>query len=211
LKRTNNPNINQAWYWNSIYKGDARQQYATQGTDLAKAKGHYIKPTARFGATLQEVNNGDVCLDIGCGVGVLTNLIKNTYPNCEVWGVDISDQAIRDNIKENPSITYHKQEIGNLNKVPSNHFDFVFSGETLEHLDHPEDLIKDACMALKPGGKLVITTPEGHNIPSEEHVYEFSHEDVEKLMKDNGFDNVRFIYLPKLEHLLVIMAVGVKK
>lgn len=211
MKQTNNPNINTKTYWNGIYGNEEkREQYAAQGTDLKLVRNNYIKPTARFQKALDNVKDGDRVLDIGCGVGVFTNLVKNTYPNNEVWGVDISNKAIEDNTKENPQITYKHHYIGKEPSFPTEYFDFVFSGEVLEHLDHPKDLFIDAYKALKPGGIFLLSTPNGDSIKSEEHVWEFTHDDVEDLYFSNGFTDVDFIYLPDLEHMLVIMAYGTK-
>lgn len=213
--KSNEENINTRQYWNYIY-GDAqhRAEYAAQGTclDGAAIVGNYlVKPTTRFNRAAEEIRSGERVLDIGCGVGVFTKLVKSLYPNCEIWGTDISDKAMKDNTLENPLINYRTNTIGNLKDIPLGYFDVVFSGETLEHLDDPNDLFKDAYKCLKPGGRFIVTTPNGSNVKSTEHVWEFTHDDVENLFFTNGFERVRFIYLPDMEHLFVIVAVGYKK
>lgn len=212
MKTTGNPNINTKVYWNTIYgTPQKRAQYAAQGTDVVRVENNFIQPTTRFAQALDLVKAGDRVLDIGCGVGVFTQLVKHTLPTCEVWGVDISSKAIEDNQREHTGIEYKQHYIGQSAKFPQKYFDFVFSGEVLEHLDHPEELFLDAHRALKPGGTFLLSTPNGDSIKSEEHVWEFSQDDVEKLFLDNGFEQVDFHYLPDMEHLLVIMASGVKK
>lgn len=211
MKRTDNLQINSRAYWNSVYGNqEKRDQYASQGTS-EPVNGQSGVQTTRFTTALDEVKSGDKVVDMGCGVGVFTKMVKGQYPDCEVWGTDISDQACTDNTLENPSIKYLHQYIGNQTELPDNYFDMVFSGETLEHLDDPNYLFKDAYRVLKTGGKFVLTTPNGSSIRSPEHTFEFTHEDVEQLYIDNGFKKPRFIYLPDMEHLLVIMAVGVKQ
>lgn len=197
--RRNNPiNINTQTLWNGIY-GD-RVKYVTEQTG----------ETMRFNRTLQEVKDGDKFLDIGCGVGVLTTMVKGTYPNCEVWGTDISDKAMHENTLENPQIKYLHQYVGNQDNLPDNYFDVVFSGEVLEHLDDPNDLFKDAKRVVKQGGKFIVTTPNDDAIRSDEHTWFYTHDDIEKLYKDNGFSRPRFVFLPNLEHTLVIYAIGRK-
>ncbi len=211
MKSTNNPNINSKTYWNNIYgTPEKRQEYASQGTSFADVAGNPIPPTQRFNRTLNEIKNGDTFLDIGCGVGVLTSMVKGYYPDCEVWGTDISDKAIEDNALTTPTIKYLHQYIGDQTELPDNYFDVVFSGEVLEHLDKPEDLFKDAYQVLKTRGKLIITTPLKNAIPSEEHLWEFDYPDIEKLFTDNGFSKPRFVNLPDMEHLMVIYAIGRK-
>lgn len=211
MKRTDNPNINTKIYWNNIYgTPDKREEYAVQGTSKVPfvTNNILIQPTKRFTTALEFIKDQDRVLDIGCGVGVFTSLVKRTYPRCEVWGTDISDKAIEDNKIEIPDICYIHQYIGDQDRLPSDYFDVVFSGEVLEHLDDPNDLFKDAQRVLKKGGKFILTTPDSNMIQSEEHTWEFIHEDIIKLYIDNGFDTPIFRQLPLPEGALVIFSVG---
>lgn len=208
MKRNNPQNINTKTYWNGIYGSEEKRQgYADTGTDQAV---HGMQTTKRFSRALQEVKADDRFLDIGCGVGVMTKLVKDSYPLSEVWGVDISDQAIEDNKKERSDITYQQGYIGDLKDIPTNYFNVVFSGETLEHLDEPSTLLSEAYAFLKEGGKLIITTPLQDAIQSPEHTWFFTQGDVEQLYLNAGFKRIEFVYLPDLEHLLVIFAIGYK-
>lgn len=210
MKRANEVNLNTKGYWDEVYKTpEKRRGYAAQGTDSTCSD--VGKQTYRFSRTLEEIKEGDRFLDIGCGVGVLTSLVKNTYPSCEVWGTDISQQAIEDNIREHPGIHYFAQLVGSQDKLNDEYFDVVFSGEVLEHLDNPADLIKDGYRVLKTGGKLIITTPLNDTITSPEHTWFFNQQDVEELFLNNGFNDITFVYLPEQEHLMVIYAIGVKQ
>ena len=146
MKRANSQNINFRSYWNDIYKDDvARTMYAAQGTDaghLHHPKGEIVaQKTARFTTALTNVKKGDKVLDIGCGVGVFTTLVKRTYPENEVWGIDISDAVIHANMHnpEHLGIKYFPGYIGDLD-LPKEYFDVIFCGETIEHLDDPNVL-----------------------------------------------------------------------
>lgn len=171
----------------------------------------FIKLTARFRRASDEVADGQRVVDMGCGVGAFTKLLYGMKPKCEIWGTDISAKAMFDNTNECPHIKYLEQTIGKQDLLPDDYFDVVFSGETLEHLDDPNDLFKDAHRVLKTGGKFVVTTPNKNWIVSPEHTWEFDHDDVKRLYEDNGFHRIRFVYLPGEEATLVIMAIGFKK
>ncbi len=211
MKKLLEDNINTRTYWNTVYGSlDKRSEYASQGATWTAVGEKNIAPTYRFTETLSRIDDGQKVLDIGCGVGVFTKMVKTTYPNCEVWGTDISDQACHDNTMEMPSITYLNRTVGDISDLPTD-FDIVFSGEVLEHIDDPSQLFKDAYSVLKPGGRFILTTPNGGAVVTPEHMHEFAHEDIEQLYIENGFDVPRFVYLPDMEHLLVIYAIGVKK
>lgn len=208
MKKISDINANTQHYWDNCYGNkEKRNAYASGGTHIDIEN---ISLSTRFIRALDEVEGGDKCLDIGCGVGVFTKMIKARFPNNEVWGTDISAQACKDNTFENPYIKYLCQVVGQQHDVPDNYFDFVFAGEILEHLDEPETLFNDAFRVLKEHGKFLVTTPYEDKIRSNEHVWTFNHEDVEKLFLQAGFKNVNFIYLPRGEHFLVIMATGIK-
>lgn len=215
MKSTKNPNINTKNYWNSIYGDDfSRATYASQGTDhnhIDTAHGPArSEKTSRFTTALSNVIRGERVLDIGCGVGVFTKLVKDTYPECDVFGTDISDQVIEANKKERSDITYSQGYIGRLDTFPPEYFDVIFCGETIEHLDDPQILFNEAFSLLKKGGRLIITTPREDRINSEEHVWFFEQEDVEELFIKAGFKKIKFEYLKDMEHLLIIFAVGTK-
>lgn len=192
-----NPNTNE--YWNSRYQGlKNRQEYEKE------------TGTTRFYRALEEIKPNDKVLDIGCGIGTFCSLVKGVIPDTEVWGIDISSEVIYENTLEMPDIKFSCTVVGELKDIPVDYFDFVFSGETLEHIDEPAQLFKDAHKVLKSGGRLLITTPDRNAISSTEHVWSYDHDDIKKLYLDNGFDRVRFIYLPNGEHMLIIMAIGRK-
>lgn len=205
MKRIKDLNPNSRRYWNNSYQTPEKR------ADYERATGGNYDTSQRLIKVLEYVQNGQKFLDLGCGTGLLCRMVKDAYPEAEVWGTDISSQAIEDNQAERSDITYHQGYVGLHDEiVPENHFDVVFSGEVLEHLDDPIDLLKDAYRALKPGGKLIITTPCENHIQSPEHVWEFTHEDVIDLYKQAGFEVPSFVYLHDLEHLLVIFAIGRK-
>lgn len=197
MKPTNNLQVNSRVYWNHIYTTPAKEV-------------EYWTDTARFPTALTYVKDGDSFLDLGCGVGVLCRMVAKQRKDCKIWGVDISDEVIEKNRSELPDVRWKQGYIGSLEFLPETYFDVVFCGETIEHLDDPAVLFADAYRALKPGGKLIITTPIEDHIDSPEHVWEFEKADIEKLYKDAGFGSVEFVDLPDTEYLVVFFAVGTK-
>lgn len=197
MQQTGNLQTNTKTYWNYIY------------TTPARAK-EYWGRTMRFFYAVNHVKEGDKFIDLGCGVGIPGRMIKEKKKNCEIWGVDISDEVIKSNKKDDPDIKYFQGYIGSLGFLPINHFDIVFCGETIEHLDTPSDLFGEAYSILKIGGKLIITTPIKDHIHSPEHIWEFNKEDIENLYKDAGFRKVEFEKLSDLEYTMVFFAVGIK-
>lgn len=197
MKRTNEDQINSKPYWNYIY------------TTPAKAV-DYWTPTRRFDKALELIKDGDKVIDIGCGVGVLTRMVQKFRKGCEVWGTDISDEVIHNNLVSDPETNYIVGYAGQQSNLPDNFFDVVFSGEVIEHLDMPEKLFQEAYRILKPGGRLIITCPISDRVRSPEHIWYFEKDDLIKFFKDAGFKTPEFIDLDGTEYLIVFFAVGGK-
>ena len=106
-------------------------------------------------------------LDIGCGHGWYPfRLIDKWNFNGHITCVDVSEHNIK--ILQNEIIKrdYSNKLSANLANAealpfPDNTFDTVYSTEALEHIESPENFFAEATRVLKPGGKLIITTPSG--------------------------------------------------
>ncbi len=161
-------NINTKRYWDEVYK---------QGIDPGVIKADEFK----FENIAHHIVDGMRVIDLGCGTGELCQVIKKLKPRCEVWGVDFSKEAILQAQEQGNDIIYGIDNVVNTS-LGSNSFNYVLSLETIEHLDRPEELIKEAARLLKTDGVFILTAPFGNHIPSKEHVWEFNYSDIENLL-----------------------------
>ena len=95
-------------------------------------------------------------------------------------------------------------------------FDCILLGEIIEHVAFPDQLLKSAAQNLKPGGTVVITTPNGNEfgqplptykqvtnlselIPRQfhwgDHLFLYTEEELKELLKDQGFEPIECIKL----------------
>lgn len=99
------------------------------------------------------------CLDLGCGDGFfLRNVIDMLGDGVTYYGGEYSEH--QRNIADMncaANISYVDLEDG-LN-FSDESFDFVYSGEVIEHLYNPDLMVREIFRILKSGGKCVITTP----------------------------------------------------
>jgi ubiquinone/menaquinone biosynthesis C-methylase UbiE len=94
-------------------------------------------------------------LDIASGEGYGTHALSRVA-KC-VMGVDIDAETV-----EHARAKYgHEYAVGSAEKIPieSARFDAAVSFETIEHIPKPEGFLKELSRILKPGGCLVISTP----------------------------------------------------
>lgn len=109
-------------YWD----GDRRINYGGYHYD-----GRWQKVAKKI-AVHYELKSGHKILDVGCGKGFLLYDLMQVVPGIEVYGIDISDYAIRnakEEIKDNLKVC-------NANSIPylDDHFDLVISINTLHNL-----------------------------------------------------------------------------
>lgn len=98
-------------------------------------------------------------LDVACGTGYGTHLLQEKGAKSAI-GVDCSPEAIRF-AKEHYKATNLEFRIGDALKlqVPEAGFDCVVSFETIEHVSDPDRFLEEAWAALKPSGRLIISSP----------------------------------------------------
>jgi SAM-dependent methyltransferase len=100
------------------------------------------------------VLKGAYILDVGCGLGLYIDRFR-AYSE-HVYGVDIDPDKVRQVRKRWPQVDESSAE--DL-PYPNGFFDVVFSNEVLEHVQDDRAGVAEACRVLKPGGHLVIYTP----------------------------------------------------
>jgi SAM-dependent methyltransferase len=103
---------------------------------------------------------GSVLLDAGCGRG-RTFLYRRRLPSVRVVGLDMSPYA-----RDNPNLDSQVQ--GNVEALPfpDASFDAVLGTHVAEHLAHPEAAFSEMARVLRPGGRLLLLTPNRrHYVP----------------------------------------------
>jgi len=103
-------------------------------------------------------------LDVGCGKGDFMSRMHRQ--GWVVEGLEVDAQAV----EYARSISGLAVHLGSLEtiKFPDNSFDAITSNHVIEHVHDPISLIQECLRVLKPGGRLVLATPNiesfGHRI-----------------------------------------------
>jgi 2-polyprenyl-3-methyl-5-hydroxy-6-metoxy-1,4-benzoquinol methylase len=114
-------------------------------------------------------------LDFGCGPGYMWEHIEAQTSSWQYTGLDFSPESVtaleqKANGKPQYAGAHHVTELPS--SLPANHFDVVLVVEVVEHLsdEHLESTLAEAARTLKPGGALVITTPNEENLDANTHL-----------------------------------------
>ena len=94
-------------------------------------------------------------LDLGCGTGWLTGVLSAFGP---ATGVELSDHAMRFARTRFPHAEFIAADVMNW-QWDGPPFDIVVSQEVIEHIPDQAGYLEVAASVLKPGGFLVLTTP----------------------------------------------------
>jgi 2-polyprenyl-3-methyl-5-hydroxy-6-metoxy-1,4-benzoquinol methylase len=139
-------------------------------------------------ALAKEFVQGKTVLDIACGEGYGSHLLAETA--LMVQGVDI-DESIIAKAKNKYTRKNLSFAAGSVEKIPFERasFDVVVSFETLEHIAAHDTMLAEIKRVLKPGGILLISTPDkksysdkpGYSNPF--HKRELSEEEFKLVLK----------------------------
>ena len=137
---------------------------------------------------LKHTKPGDYILDVGCGVGMLCNLLKDNGRN--PTGVDVSDEAVKQSSIFVPSVHFKKMYSERL-EFQDELFDVVCSTEVLEHLVDPEVALAELYRVCKKGGKLIVSVQIRDlldNKGKSKHLHNFDFYKLMFMFQDYGED-----------------------
>lgn len=80
-------------------------------------------------------------------------------------------------------------------KLPAERFDVVSAVEVLEHVDDDSSFVRNVASVLKPGGRFLMTTPNGdfRPVPYPDHKRHYKAKDLEALLRGH-FSEVKVTY-----------------
>lgn len=96
---------------------------------------------------------GELLVDVGCGTGNLWPYVRQRFARC--IGVD----AVRyEDLPDEIEFSRADLDAG-LAPLPDDCADVVAAVETIEHLENPRAFVRELARVAKPGGIVVVTTP----------------------------------------------------
>ncbi len=138
-----------------------------------------IDHETRYFFARKYITKGDRVLDAACGSGYGTAILAEATD--KITGVDVSEHAINFAKKnfQKESAEFLLADLSKKTPFADETFDRIVSFETIEHLPNPEGLLKEFQRILKPGGMLIVSTPDKNLVQkvdpnSKFHVHEFT-------------------------------------
>jgi SAM-dependent methyltransferase len=145
--------------------------------------------TARYRVLLDAMDAGAVrVLDIGCGDGTLTFMLGRKGER--IYGIDDSQLPLR--LAREQFRLRHAARPPHLSAAdarrlpfPNGTFDSVVLADVIEHIDAPEDVMREALRVLRSNGQILVTTPrrQGSAPAHEYHCREYTGEELAGLLR----------------------------
>ncbi len=134
-----------------------------------------------------------VTLDIGCNSGILHKELSKFDDN--IYGLDRKLENYKNRVVKGDAVSlpFRKKT-----------FDTIVAGELIEHLEDPKKFIEECDSALKPKGRLILSTPNRdswwnrilktyHNI---HHKSVMNEKEIRDLLKKTNFKTEKIAYMP---------------
>jgi ubiquinone/menaquinone biosynthesis C-methylase UbiE len=91
-------------------------------------------------------------LDVGCGKGRFARVLRERYPQGEIWGLDIALAMLK---CVPPAVRICAGSMTEL-PFPTGAFDAAYATESLEHAVDIPRAVAEICRVVRPGGRIVI-------------------------------------------------------
>lgn len=136
-------------------------------------------------------------LDIGCGRGDFLSFLPRHY---QKFGLEINSHAA--NIAKKQKIQIYNSDIKHT-KLPPNYFDCITLWHSLEHFDSPQDTLNKIFESLRPGGTVVMNTPNSQSLgfylgkknyfhlDSPRHLFIPNPKSLKKMLTQSGFHDIK--------------------
>jgi 2-polyprenyl-3-methyl-5-hydroxy-6-metoxy-1,4-benzoquinol methylase len=186
-------------YMNPMEKVSKTNEYYSKAknTHAPTIRESYLRTAESQVSLVRKYANGTNLLDIGCAQGFfLFGAAKAGYTT---KGIEIAQDAA----------AYARKEFGlDIEIKPfeelrfaENHFDVVTLWQVLEHVPYPLMMLKEVHRILKPGGVLVVSTPNIEAMPAKMlrkrwwdikrlHINQFTTRTLTDILQNTGFKNI---------------------
>ncbi len=135
-------------------------------------------------------------LDVGAGEGYFSRRLADLEYNVEACDFSASTFKCRD-------VPFTEADLNSRIPLPDNHFDCTVSIEVIEHLENHFQFMREIIRVTKPGGLIIITTPNILSFPSRLHFFLYGYTDcapypLDPTLKEYFLQHINPISLPEL-------------
>lgn len=134
-------------------------------------------------------SKGKTILEYGCAYGSGSQVLKDY--GLRVLATDISKIAVERAKKIHPDIVFKVHDMQKLFKTGKK-FDYAIACDVIEHLEKPEEGIKNVYQILKPGGVAILSTQNDfdYKVQDPTHISVKNWREWRTICEEAGFSKV---------------------
>jgi ubiquinone/menaquinone biosynthesis C-methylase UbiE len=148
----------------------------------------------------EHVRPGDHALDLGCGDGRFTGLLAAA--GAQPVGADVAEAALCRARATHPEIEFVLAPVSGALPLQDSAFDVVWASEVIEHVADTARWLSEVRRVLRPGGRLLLTTPnhprlailigglERYAEPLSDHLHLYTQKSLRRLLEAFHFDQI---------------------
>ncbi len=111
-------------------------------------------------------------VDLGCGTGNVTRILRSRWPDASIIGVDASPQMLAEARKAEAGIAWEQSDLAAWN--PTQKYELVFSNAALHWLDDHPGLLLRLARTIAGAGVLALQMPRNFSAPSHTLMHELA-------------------------------------
>ena len=131
--------------------------YETPGVPLRSGPDRARRQARMLARVLRDCAGPAVIIDVGCGDGSTLAVTAGENPGHRFVGIDWSSDALRH--AQALNLTVLRAGVNPHLPVADGAADVVIMSELIEHLVDPDGAVAEARRVLRPGGSLLLSTP----------------------------------------------------
>lgn len=128
-----------------------------------KFKAQRTQPAIDLAARLE--GEPSEIIDLGCGPGNSTRVLKNRFPNAHIIGADSSENMLQKARSENPDLDFILLDLNDDLSEYNGKFDMAFSNACFQWLSNHRELLPRVFGLLRSGGTLAAQIPMNFDEP----------------------------------------------
>lgn len=130
-------------------------------------------------------------LDIACGVGYGSRILRDARPDLTLTGVDLSETAIDYARERYASAGVEFLAADAMTFEPDRQVGTIVSLETIEHLPRPLEFIERLSAFLVPGGRFIASVPTTPSTDANpHHLHNFTERSFRRIFERLGYDEI---------------------
>ncbi len=111
------------------------------------------------------LNHPKYVLDVGCGPGNSTNVLRERFSDAEILGIDSSPDMIAKAQKQYPDMKFQLFNVEKSIASLERKWDVIFSNACIQWVPDHSRLLRDMLSVLNPGGVIAVQIPKQADAP----------------------------------------------